>query len=77
MLQFVLKLLQAIVGERDEQLEAVVRGLRVADFVGLHWREIVLLFELRAQLSAGREGDAAGDDGAEDAILDAHIGLLL
>jgi hypothetical protein len=76
-LQFVLKFFQAIVGERDEKLEAVVGGFGVADFVGLHRREIVLLFELGAQISAGRKRDTAGDDGTEDAILDVHIGLLL
>ncbi len=53
MLQFVLEFLQAIVSESDEEFEAVVGGFGVANFVGLHRREVVLLLELRAQIAAG------------------------
>src|ERR1700687_2855497 len=42
-LQFVLKLLQSIVGKAQEELDALVGRLRVADFVGLQGRQVVLL----------------------------------
>src|SRR2546421_7279022 len=43
MLQFILKFLQAVFGETQEQPDALVGVLRVADLVRFHGREVVLL----------------------------------
>src|SRR6266481_9160757 len=47
MLQFILKLFQPVIRKGNKQLDALVGGLRVADFVRLQRGQIILLLRLR------------------------------
>src|SRR5579864_1528424 len=46
-IEFILKFSDAVIGKSDEEANAVIRGFRIADFVGFHRREIVLICLLR------------------------------
>src|SRR2546427_7554983 len=54
MLELVMEFLQSVVGESQEQLDTLIRRFRVADFVRLHCRKIVLLLRNASSGVCGR-----------------------
>src|SRR4051794_21019105 len=74
MLKLVLKFLQAIVGEGKKELDAIVGGLGVTDFVRFQGGEIVFLLSLRG--ATVRRAERAGQSDSDNTVFDIHVGHL-